>query len=141
MSNLIFPLAFPVSALPQPRAQACGGLAVQPCLAPGNAASAPSVPPAAPLPTLSNATPAPLPSPRCSVKGCVFPAPDAETKRCHYHELLHSEGEIFQSHQPTYLLSLHAPFGIADEEPDNTRREDRKRKAAEREKFLLDEPD
>jgi hypothetical protein len=37
------------------------------------------------------------------------------------------------------LLSLQAPFGIPDEEPDDSRYEDRKRQAAEREAFLLDE--
>jgi hypothetical protein len=60
---------------------------------------------------------------------------------CHYHELLESdaEAEHFQSHQPTQWLSLQAPFGISDDEPDDSRYEDRKRQAAEREAFLLDE--
>jgi len=60
---------------------------------------------------------------------------------CHYHELLHSpEASLFASHQPTHLMSLQAPFGIPDEEPDDTRHEDRKRQAAERAAFILDEP-
>jgi hypothetical protein len=59
---------------------------------------------------------------------------------CHYHELLHSsEAELFESHQPTHLLSLQAPFGIPDYEPDDSRHKDRERWAAEREAFLLDE--
>jgi hypothetical protein len=37
------------------------------------------------------------------------------------------------------LLSLQAPFGIPDEEPDDSRQQDRQRQAAEREAFLLDE--
>jgi len=58
---------------------------------------------------------------------------------CHYHELLHTgaDAEHFQSQQPTLLLSLYAPFGISDEEPDDSRRQDRKRQAAERQAFLL----
>ena len=60
---------------------------------------------------------------------------------CHYHELLQSdeEAEHFQSHQPTLLLSLRAPFGIPDYEPDDSRQEDRRRQAAERHAFLFDE--
>jgi hypothetical protein len=52
---------------------------------------------------------------------------------------MHSEAEHFQSYQPTHLLSLHAPFGIPYDEPDDSRQQDRKRQAAEREAFLLDE--
>jgi len=37
------------------------------------------------------------------------------------------------------LLSLQAPFGIPDEEPDDSRQQDRKRQAAQREEFILDE--
>jgi hypothetical protein len=60
---------------------------------------------------------------------------------CHYHELLQSEAdaELFESRQPTLLLSLYAPFGIPDEEPDDSRQQDRKRQATEREAFLMDE--
>jgi len=50
-----------------------------------------------------------------------------------------AEAELFGSHQPTLLLSLYAPFGIPDEEPDDSRQQDRKRQAAERVAFLLDE--
>jgi hypothetical protein len=45
----------------------------------------------------------------------------------------------FQSHQPSHLLLLYAPFGISDTEPDDSRQQDRKRQDAEREAFLLDE--
>jgi hypothetical protein len=63
-----------------------------------------------------------------------------EQRLCHYHELLQSEAELFQSHQPTLLLCRQAPFGLPEEEPDDSRQEDRKRLAAEREAFILDEP-
>jgi len=142
MSNLMFPLS-PIAQNPlPPPSEPCGALAAQPCLAP-----VPAIPRVLPPSEISEpkrpapAAPAPSPSARCSVRGCVFPAPFAGQTRCHYHQLLHSEAEHFQSHQPTYLLMLSAPFGIPDEEPDDSRQEDRKRQAAEREAFILDEPD
>jgi hypothetical protein len=60
---------------------------------------------------------------------------------CQYHELLQSDAEagLFASQQPTLLLSLYAPFGIPDYEPDDSRIQDRRRQAAEREEFLMDE--
>jgi hypothetical protein len=58
---------------------------------------------------------------------------------CPYHERLQSEGELFESYQPTYWLMLHAPFGIPDYEPDDSRHQDRRRQATERQAFLLDE--
>jgi hypothetical protein len=84
-------------------------------------------------------SPAAVPSARCSIKGCVFPAPATGGTECHYHELLRSEGELFQSRQPSHLLALRAPFGIPEQEPDDFRQQDRKRQAAEREAFVLDE--
>jgi hypothetical protein len=75
------------------------------------------------------------------VKGCVFPVPLPGATVCHYHELQQSEAEHFQSHQPSQLLLLHAPLGVPDHEPDDSRYKDRKRQAAEREAFLLDETD
>lgn len=74
------------------------------------------------------------------MKGCVFPAPSPDRTECHYHELLRSEAELFQSHQPSHLLLLHAPLGVPEQEPDDSRQQDRKRQAAEREAFILDEP-
>jgi len=121
--------------------QPCGGLAVQPCrTSPVPITSGSPIPPAVQNTPVS-APPTPTPSARCSVKGCVFPAPLHAHPMCHYHELLQSdaEAEHFQSHQPTRLLSLRAPFGIPDEEPDDSRLRERRRQAAEREAFLLDE--
>lgn len=140
MSNLIHPLP-PLSPPPlRPPTVPVGAFGAQPCLAPHTPDSRPSPLPALPRrdapPPLA---PIPAPSPRCSVKGCVFPASAQERSVCRYHELLHSEGALFQSHQPTHLLSLQAPFGIPECEPDDTRQQDRKRQAAEREEFLMDE--
>ena len=80
---------------------------------------------------------------RCSTKGCVFPARFPWTSLCRYHELLESETEssLFESWQPTYLLSLKAPCEFLEEEFDDSRERDRRRQAAEREAFLLDDAD
>ena len=138
MSNLILPLSS-LAMVPTPQlCQSSGALGFQPCLEP-----TPEVGPrSTPLPsTLGTKTVSvvPVPSPRCSVKGCVFPAPPHGRSECHYHELLRTEAELFQSHQPSHLLSLQAPFGIPEEAPDDSRQQDRKRQAAEREAFILDE--
>ena len=140
MSNLMFPLPALVRTSPQSPSEPCGSLATQPCLAPLPALPGPSTPPADLLPDEpASAPPAPLPPARCSVKACVFPAPSPGKTKCRYHELLQAEAELFQSQQPSHLLSLHAPFGIPNDEPDDSRLQDRKRQAAEREAFILDE--
>ena len=142
MSNLMCPLPPFVNTPTRLTSEPCGALAPQPCLAPVPALPEPSTPPAVPASAKrASATVVPLPSARCSVKGCVFPAPLPGHTMCHYHELLQSdaEAELFQSQQPTLLLSLQAPFGIPDDEPDDSRQQDRKRQAAEREAFILDE--
>lgn len=140
MPNLTFPLSSVGSASPQSPAQPCGGLAVQPCLAQAPSPRPPSTPFAVSQPAKPATVPlCPLPSVRCSVKGCVFPVSIQGHSQCHYHDLLQSEAQLFQSHQPSHLLSLQAPFGIPDEEPDDSRQQDRKKLAAERESFILDE--
>lgn len=77
-------------------------------------------------------------SPRCSVRGCVFPAAFAVRSECRYHELLRSEAHLFQSHQPSHLLENQAPLETHAEEFDDERQRDRKRLAGEREQFLMD---
>ena len=80
---------------------------------------------------------------RCSVKACVFPVPADGRSECRYHRLLQSEAVLFQSHQPSHLLLLYAPLDVpeeSEEEVDDSREQDRKRLAAEREKFILDDP-
>lgn len=140
MSNLTFPLLSLVSNSPQSPSQLCGALPVQRCLAPVPSPPPPSTPlPGSQLEKQGFALPTPSPAARCSVRGCVFPVSIPGHDQCHYHDLLQSEAELFQSHQPSHLLSLQAPFGIPDEEPDDSRQQDRKRQAAEREAFVLDE--
>jgi hypothetical protein len=140
MSNLILPLSPLVDNPPRPLPQSSGALGVQPCLEPVPDVPRKSTPlEVAPSRETVSAPSAPAPSARCSVKGCVFPAPAQGRTECHYHELLRSEAELFQSHQPSHLLSLRAPFGIPDQEPDDSRQQDRKRQAVEREAFILDE--
>jgi len=142
MSNPIYPLPPLANYSPRPLPEPYGALGLQPCLAPVPAIPKVSTPPAVALKDkTATPPPAPLQSPRCSVKGCVFPAPLPGGTMCHYHELLQSEAdaELFESRQPTLLLSLYAPFGIPDEEPDDSRQQDRKRQATEREAFLMDE--
>ena len=134
MSNLILP-AFPLARVP-PLTQSHGALGVQPCLEPVVVLH--RNPPAANV--VPSGPPAPAPSARCSVKGCVFPAPSPERAECRYHELWQTEAQLFQSHQPSHLLLLSAPFGEPEEEFDDSRQQDRKRQAAEREAFALDEP-
>ena len=138
MSNLIVP-SVPFSPIPHVSVPA-DALGLQPCLDPVKKSPAKIAPlefVPTPKPILDTYVAAP--SGRCSVKGCVFPLPHGRTE-CHYHELVRSEAVLFQSHQPSHLLSLKAPFGIPEEEIDNSRLQDRQRQAAEREAFILDEP-
>ena len=142
MSNLIVPLSPIMNNILRPLPEPCGALATQRCLAPVLAVPrAPTTSEASELRhPASVATPLPQ-SARCSVRGCVFPALFAGHTECHYHGLQISEAVYFQSHQPSHLLMLHAPFDIPDKEPDDSRQEDRKRQAAERDAFILDEAD
>lgn len=139
MPNLIFSLPPIASVPPRPPPESCGALAAQPCLAPIPAVPPASTPPAIPPPEESVTPSASRQSPRCAVKGCVFPAPYLGHPECHYHELQQAEGALFQSHQPSHLLTLHMPLGVPDYELDDSRYRDRKRQAAERESFLLEE--
>lgn len=141
MSNLMFSMPPLVNIPPHPPSQPCGAHATQPCLAPvptvfqapiSSVVLRPEEPAAV--------SPAPTPSLRCSVKGCVFPVRIPGQTLCRNHELQESEAVLFQSHQPSHVLMLQAPFGLPDQEPDDSRLQDRKRQAAEREVFILDEP-
>jgi len=76
---------------------------------------------------------------RCSVRGCVFPVSRRGRRKCQYHALQQLEASLFESRQPSCLLLLQAPFGLPDEEPDDSRQKDRVRWASEREQFLLDD--
>jgi hypothetical protein len=136
MSNLILPSSPFAGTSPRPIHRSSGALGLQPCFEPVPDHS----PTQSPANTVASTPPAPSPSPRCSVKGCVFPATAAGQMECHYHGLLRTEAKLFQSHQPSHLLLLHAPLVAPEQEPDDSRQRDRKRQAAEREVFILDEP-
>jgi hypothetical protein len=142
MSNPPLPPHLPVLRQLQSHATPGGAPATATCLAPVSVAPGRSIPPVAYRPerpaSLASAS---QHSPRCTVKGCVFPASSPGDSVCRYHELLRSpEAGLFESHQPTYSLSLQAPFGVPDHEPDDSRHKDRERWAAEREAFIFDEP-
>jgi hypothetical protein len=77
--------------------------------------------------------------PRCSRKGCVFPAQRGGHGECEHHHLESLEPACFESQQPTYLLLDQARFGLPDTEPDDGRVQDRHRLAEERVRFMLDE--
>ena len=75
--------------------------------------------------------------PRCSSKGCVFPAAEGRA-RCWQHELEELEPMLFLSCQPTHVLVDLARFGEPEEEFEDSRARDRRRLAALREQFLED---
>lgn len=80
--------------------------------------------------------PAFAPGPRCSEKGCIFPATKSGTGKCLLHGLEESEPVLFLSCQPTMLLLDQAKFGPPDPEADYSRARDRRRLATLREEFL-----
>jgi hypothetical protein len=74
--------------------------------------------------------------PRCSEKGCIFPATEPSTGRCLLHALEEREPTLFVSYQPTMLVLEQAKFGAPDPEADYSRAQDRRRLAAWREQFM-----
>jgi hypothetical protein len=138
MSNLICPLTFPEIVPPQATSGSYATLHVQTGLA--RVSNVPRTQPRGAVPQLGDEPAlAPSASARCSVKACVFPAASSPGAKCRYHALLESDAYLFQSHQPSHLMLLYAPFGVSDHEPNDFRQQDRKRQAAERESFILDE--
>ena len=79
-------------------------------------------------------TPAPPPG-RCIEPGCVFPAWDPATRRCHYHVVLESEAELFESCQP--ILQILAFYMVHGPDPDieEYRRQQKRMQAIVRELF------
>ena len=118
--------------------------------------SAPGVRPLAPRRTV-DAAPAPLLTgfssprskpnlvrgeiclPRCCQKGCVYPARAGGIGECDHHHRESLDPAAYQSQQPSSLLLDQAKFGLPDEEPEDTRTQDRHRLALERTTFLLEE--
>jgi hypothetical protein len=74
-------------------------------------------------------------SPRCSVKGCIFPATRGGGGQCLLHTLAEKEPKHFLSLQPSVLLLDQAKFGVPDADYDDSRARDRRRLAALRERF------
>jgi hypothetical protein len=74
--------------------------------------------------------------PRCSEKGCIFPATESGTGKCLLHDLEEREPALFLSCQPTLLVLDQGKFGLPDPEADYSRVRDRRRLATLREKFL-----
>lgn len=142
MSNLMNPLPPLVSRPLYPHTEPCGSLAAPSCLSLVSPMAGLSNLQAVPLGEKpASATPAASRSGRCSVKGCVFPVSLRGHVLCRYHELFQSDAEAqhFQSHQPTLLFSLYAPCDAFDQEPNDSRQQDRRRQAEEREAFLLED--
>jgi hypothetical protein len=50
--------------------------------------------------------------PRCSERGCVFPASLADSGMCLYHHRLQSEPQLFRSYQPTRLVVEQAQHAV-----------------------------
>jgi hypothetical protein len=76
---------------------------------------------------------------RCTEKGCVFPAEFAVPGKCIHHYRESTEPHLFRSLQPTLLLLGQAKFGFPESETQVFRLLDRRRLAAEREAFNLEE--
>lgn len=77
--------------------------------------------------------------PRCTEKGCVFPSELAGGGECAYHHRQFLEPACFSSQQPTRLLLDHARFNLPDSAPAEPRSSDRRRLAAERARFMLED--
>ena len=67
------------------------------------------------------------PIPRCSEKGCVFPANQPESSKCRQHDRQYREPALFRSHQPSMLLLDRAKFGVASEGEETPRPDDKRR--------------
>ena len=81
-----------------------------------------------PTPALSGGRPVlETPFPRCSVKGCIFPAASAGGELCLIHHLTEQEPKLFLSVQPSMMCLDRAKYGIAESEYDDARARDRRR--------------
>jgi hypothetical protein len=76
--------------------------------------------------------------PRCSEKGCVFPASADGLGQCVQHRRQSQEPNFFSSLQPTRLVLERAKFGLPETEVDTSRTQDRRRLANLRQAFLED---
>lgn len=76
------------------------------------------------------------PAARCIIPGCVFPAWDPPTGRCHYHVVLDEEAELFQGCQPSRHVLAQALLGVPDPEIEEYRQQQKRMRAIVRELFL-----
>lgn len=77
-------------------------------------------------------------APRCSEKGCVFPASPDGSGRCVQHDRQSREPVLFSSLQPTRMVLDRAKFGLPEVEVDTSRAQDRRKLADMRQAFLED---
>ncbi|MGH9450976.1 MAG: hypothetical protein ACRD11_10595 [Terriglobia bacterium] len=84
------------------------------------------------------AEPAAPVSPRCSERGCVFPAAPGCDGKCLHHLRQFREPILFSSYQPTRAVLDRGRFGVPGEEVDTSRNRDRRQLVAMREAFLED---
>ena len=77
-------------------------------------------------------------APRCSEKGCVFPASSDGLGRCVQHDRQNREPVLFSSLQPTRMVLDRAKFGVSEIEVDTSRAQDRRKLAGIRQAFLED---
>lgn len=79
-----------------------------------------------------------FPMPRCSEKGCAFPASSLDSGKCSYHTHQQEEPTLFRSRQPTGLLLDPARVPPTEREDGSGRKRDRRRMAAIWEQFQRD---
>jgi hypothetical protein len=82
-----------------------------------------------------NPPPLEIPFPRCSVKGCIFPAASAGGRLCLVHDLAEREPRHFLSVQPSSLCLDRAKYGIADSDYDDSRARDRRQLSIQLHRF------
>lgn len=82
--------------------------------------------------------PVTFPRPKCSEKGCVFPAASIDTGKCSYHTHQQEEPVLFRSRQPTGLLLDPARMAPSEGEHARSRKRDRRKMAAIWEQFQSD---
>lgn len=73
--------------------------------------------------------------PRCSVKGCIFPAASARGTLCLIHDLTEREPKHFLSVQPSTLCLDRAKYGVAESDYDDSRARDRRTLALQIDRF------
>lgn len=73
--------------------------------------------------------------PRCSVKGCIFPAASARGTLCLIHDLTEREPKHFLSVQPSTMCLDRAKYGVAESEYDDSRARDRRTLALQMDRF------